>query len=467
MENKHIDIENIENANNENITNKRNKIRTNNIISIIIIVIALVVGLVIYSKYSYNDFTKSVREKGKTSFSRDNNIKYSNSKSYKVENKEYNDAMFYKTIHVKPNTPYRVTCMVKTEDIKNEQQKYYGGAQIAIKDTTECSESITGTTDWTTLTFMFNSKNRTSLDIGFRLGGYNEMSKGTAWFSDFKIEEGSLDSDNNWNVACFIFQNLDVNVNLNNTETHVKIQMSKKDINTIKENMERLSNTIRNLSDNQMSMTYKIIEIETPITSISYDEENEYYIDPADVKDLIKDYLEREEYDYIFVGTRLGNLNEDKTILVHDWVGLGGMDYYGIGFSNIRLPDTSNNYIYQYDTSINTFPEEVFLHELLHTLERNEKEYGNTNIASLHDYEKYGYKRENLIGLKNWYEAYMQNTIKNADETNAGLTPDIYKSKPIHKSNFKYSYELNQLKEPQNFVEEVNSLVNRMKKLFE
>ena len=80
-----------------------NKIK--NIIAIIILIIAIVVGSIIYSKYNFNDFTKSVREKGKTSFSRDNKEKYSKVSSYKIENKEYNDSMFYKTINVQPNKP--------------------------------------------------------------------------------------------------------------------------------------------------------------------------------------------------------------------------------------------------------------------------------------------------------------------------------------------------------------------------
>ena len=52
------------------------------------------------------------------------------------------------------------------------------------------------------------------------------------------------------------------------------------------------------------------------------------------------------------------------------------MDYYGIGYSNIRLPNSSKSYIYRYDTRINIFPEEVFLHEFLHSLERTSEEYG-------------------------------------------------------------------------------------------
>lgn len=464
MKRKHADMDEKIKEDISNSIKKSNK--TKNKISLIILIVAIVIGGIIYSKYNYHDFVKSVREKGKTSFSRDNDVKYSNAKSYKVENKEYNDAMFYKNISVKPNTPYKITCMVKTENVENEKGINTGGAQIGIKDTTECSESIVGTSDWTTLTFMFHSKNRTSVDIGFRLGGYEEESKGIAWFSDFKIEEGSLDTDKKWNVACFIIQNIDVNVTIDYRSVNVKLKMSDADITDITSNMKRLNSTIKELSNDQIEMDYDIIKIETPLTSISYDEENEYYIDQKDVKELIKKYIDQKEYDYIYVAARLGNLNENRNVLVHDWIGLGGMDYYQIGFSNIRLPDNENSYIYKYDSNINVFPEEVFIHEFLHTLERTEKEYGNTNLASLHDYAVYGYQNEGKNGLKSWYAAYMQNTIKNSDGTKAGLTENAYISKPIHESNFKYSYELNALKEPQNFIEEVISLIDRIKKLF-
>lgn len=444
---------------------RKPRMNTKNIVAVIILIIAIIIGGIFYSKYNYHDYIKSVREKGKTSFSRDGDITYSNTKSYKIVNKEYNDAMFYKTIQVKPNTPYRIKCKVKTENVTNETGKYYGGAQIAIKDTTECSKSITGTSDWTELTFMFNSKNRETVDIGFRLGGYDEKSMGTAWFSDFTIEEGSLDSNNEWNMACFIIQNIDVTVDINNKSTQIKLSMTSDDIDTIKNNMSRMADTIKSISGNQMTVTHDVFKIETPLTSLSYDENNEYYIDAADIQDILEEYLDREEYDYIFVVARFGNLNQNSNVLVHDWLGLGGMDYYDIGYSNIRLPDNTNSYLYKYSSS-NTFPEEVFVHEFLHTLERNENEYGNTNIASLHDYEKYGYKEDNVDGLRKWYTAYMQNNVTDTNGNKVGLTSNIYTSKPVHKSNFRYSYELNELKEPQNFIEEVNSIINRMKKLF-
>lgn len=466
MERKHNDVGDVYNLGNYDNKTNRDNVSSKRFISIIVLIITISVGLFVYSEYNYNDFVKSIREKGKTSFSRDANVKYSEMKSYKLENKEYNDAMFFKTIEVEPNTPYRVTCMVKTENVENKEQKYIGGAQIAIRDSLECSESVVGTTDWTKLTFMFNSKNRTTVDVGFRLGGYNEMSKGTAWFSDFKIEEGTLDTSKTWNVACFVIKNIDIDANVNNVKTHIKLSMTDDDIMTIHSNMENVSGTIAEMSAYKMNMTYDIIHIEEPLTTISYDVENEYYIDPGDAKALIKEYVDKEEYDYIYIVTRLGNLNISSDIIVHEWIGLGGIDYYGIGFSNIRLPDNIDSYIYRYNSSVNTFPEEVYIHEFLHTLERNEKEYGNTNIASIHDYEKFGYSREGKEGLRKWYTAFMQGNVRYTDGTNAGLTNNSYISKPIHESDFRYSYELNNLDEPQNIVEEVSSLVKRIKKLF-
>ena len=139
----------------------------------------------------------------------------------------------------------------------------------------------------------------------------------------------------------------------------------------------------------------------------------------------------------------------------------GSMEYKQIGFSNIRLPDNRNSGIYEYSI-FNKFPQEVFLHEFLHTLERNEQENGN-QIAKLHDNEKYGYTESATEGLKEWYEDYMQNTIENAP--NMGLTDFAYASKPIHESNFEYGIELDYLDEPDNIIEEIRSIIDRIGKV--
>lgn len=137
------------------------------------------------------------------------------------------------------------------------------------------------------------------------------------------------------------------------------------------------------------------------------------------------------------------------------------MDYYGIGFSNIRLPNDSKSYIYKYNSKINTFPEEVFLHEFLHSLERNAEEYGYER-PELHDYQKYGYENEALVGQKKWYTDYMN---KNIDTVNGkiGLPEEIYTLKPAKSGNFEYSYEMkNVFKEPENIIEEIREIISNL-----
>ena len=130
------------------------------------------------------------------------------------------------------------------------------------------------------------------------------------------------------------------------------------------------------------------------------------------------------------------------------------MDYYGIGFSNIRLPNDSRSYIYKYNSRVNTFPEEVFLHEFLHSLERNAEEYGYER-PELHAYEKYGYENELLEGQKQWYTDYMNKEIETT-EGNIGLPAEIYTLKPAKNSDFDYSYKIEDVfKQPENIIEEI------------
>ena len=293
------------------------------IISIITMLIMLVVVFKLYGmykKYNYTGFTKAENKQGLAKFSRDDKVKYKNTNSYKIECLDFNDAIFYKKIAVEPNTPYKLSCMIKTEGVESSDNKNGAGAQISILDTTECSRTITGTNDWQKVDFIFDSKNRKELEIGFRLGGTNANSKGTAWFSDFKLEKGTKDNTNNWNVACFLIENVDVNID----DENIKLSMSTSDIDAMKENMERFKNSANELSDGKMTVDYDVFEIQEPVKTVTFSDEFAYYLDPLDVQELIEEYLKEEEYDYIFVAVRLGDDFENIEIQVNDWIGLRG-----------------------------------------------------------------------------------------------------------------------------------------------
>lgn len=431
--------------------------KARNIISNLFVIIIIIVTFFIYRKYDYNFFSKGIAETGKTSFSRDSEIKYSKGRSYKIENKLSNDAMFFKKISVIKNTPYKVTCMIRTDNVISDSNNPLAGAQICLNGTEEHSKVLQGNNDWTKVEFYFNSKNNETVEVGFRLGGNAENVLGTAWFSDLTIEEGAKDESNTWNFACFIIDY--VNVEIEGKQFNYKMTSQEK--STVELDMQRLKTSIREMSKNQININYEIIEITEPLTTLTYDDRNGYYISEKDVYKLIDSYVTEKEYDHIFVCTNLpleSELTHDESIC--EWIGLGNMMYLGKGFSNIRI--IQNDYMYSKN---NNFPEEVFLHEFLHTLERNSKEYGYT-VPELHDYQKYGYEDERTDRLRSWYTAYMNGTIL-TNEGYIGLPPEVYTLKPAKSTDFTYSNKLDKLDEPKNIIEEIKSAVYKIQKLFE
>lgn len=417
--------------------------------------IAVIIMNTLYKQIGYGYFKKALSRSGVTFFTRDNTIKYSDMNSYKIENKDYNNASFYKTIKLNKNTPYRISCMIKTENVEILNKRYENsGAKIRIMGSDEQSYAVTGSTDWTKVTLMFNSKQNDELDIGFMLGGDSNSGnvRGTAWFSDLKIEEGYLDESNNWNFVCFIFKNTNVNL----LDMNYKYSMSDKDIEQMKSCMERFQSSCEEMSNHKMTVSYKIIEIDDAITQLSYDESKGYYIDPKDISKQIDKYLSEENFDHIFVCARL---NDDNSCIPNkNWIGLGSMEYHGIGFSNIKMPTDKESVQYVYNDNSNTFPEEVFIHEFLHTLEKNSKKYG-FDIPSLHDNESYGYEKSDVNGLYDWYKAYMNKSIDN----HLGIDERIYKLKPLNDNNFKNAKVLNEFEDVRNIAERLKLVIKTMR----
>ena len=424
----------------------------------LIILIGLITALAyIYNKYYFNDFIKANENKGETSYYRDSSQKYNGLKSYCVENKDYNDALFFKKISVKKDTPYRITCMVKTENVESDKPET-SGACISIMGTADQTIPIQGTTDWQKVTLLVDSKEQDTLDISFRLGGYDGYSKGKAWFSDIHVEEGVKDETSDWNVVCFLIDNIDVNVE----GKQYTYSLTQEDKDLLKDNLKRFANTVESFSNNAMTVSYQTVEIKEPLTSLSYDQENYYYVEAKDVKPLIDDYVQKNEYDHIFIGIRMGDTL--SSIPVNEWIGLGSMRYDSIGFSNIRMPnDLRNSTMYKYNIKNDTFPEEVFVHEFLHSLERNLTEKGYT-FPALHDNEKFGYENQNKTGLKEWYRDYMRcNIDSNAGKT--GLDQIVYKTKPIQLSDFKYAQEIKFENVPHNIIDIVSQIISNFKQV--
>lgn len=270
-------------------------------ITLIFLCILLYFAYQYYQANNFNDFIRSETNLYTSEFKRDSEIKYSEQRNYKISSQEYNDAMFYKTIKVEKNQPYKVSCMVKTSDVIAKEDKTGIGAQISIEGTTERSIAIQGDNEWQKIELIFNSKNREEVNIGFRLGGYLGEAKGQAWFSDLKLEEGLAEQDNEWKFACFIFKTTDVNIN----NKEVKLNVTNSDINDIKDTIRRFDSSCETLSERKMTAEYDIYEINTPINQLSYDDEFGYYVAPEDIEEQIRDTISNSDYDHIFAIVRL------------------------------------------------------------------------------------------------------------------------------------------------------------------
>ena len=270
-------------------------------LSLAILLVVLYFAYQYYQKNNFNDFVRSETNLYTSQFTRDKEVQYNNKTSYKIEALQYNDAMFYKKVQVKKNQPYKVTCMVKTNQVETKENQSGVGAQISIEGSTERSIAISGTQDWQKIEMIFNSKNREEVNIGFRLGGYLGEAKGEAWFADFTIEEGLEEQNNNWKFACFIFKTTDVTIN----QKQIKLAVTQNDIKDINNTINLFKSACSNMSNGKMTANCDIYEIDTPLSSLSYDTEFGYFVSAEDIEDQIRDTIASHNYDHIFAIVRL------------------------------------------------------------------------------------------------------------------------------------------------------------------
>lgn len=420
------------------------------IIKIVVIVIMLIICFNIIQAYNFNGFKMAHFYEDRTKVTRDRKERYNGEWSYKIESTDYNDFMVYQTIKVKKNTAYKVSCMVKTENVVSEK-KNGSGFNIGIKGRLDKSQSVIGTTEWQELTFYFDSKDDETVDIAFRLGENDLCCKGTAWFSDINIEVGRKKLTNQWDFAVFMINNTELKID----RERISERISEQQANIVKNSFEGFKETLEHFTNDNIKVNYELIKIDEPLINISRDEEEGYYIAKEDCYDLIDKYIYKDKiYDHVFIVTNIGDEIKTKEI---EWIGLGGMKYNNLGYSNIRV---SNGSIGIFFTSYtNHFPEEVILHEFLHTLEKNSMELGYPTIK-LHDFKNYGYINDAKMGLKGWYYDYINNSIKG---TNDGIREKVYYTQPVSEKNFISREKITKvIYERQNLIQKINESISKI-----
>ena len=101
-----------------------------------------------------------------------------------VEAAEENDVRLVQELDVTPNTVYRITCDVKTENVVGG-----AGANIGVYGVAVCSSPVLGTNDWQTIELVGKTaEGQTKLPLSVGVGSHGAVSSGKAWFDNVKIE---------------------------------------------------------------------------------------------------------------------------------------------------------------------------------------------------------------------------------------------------------------------------------------
>ena len=103
-------------------------------VSTVIILLIMTVGLFAYTHtkikpYYFEEFVRAEYTFGLSEFERDLDVKYGGKDSFKITSNSFNDAMYYREVDVIPNTPYKVSCMIKTENVVLEDESTNAGAR--------------------------------------------------------------------------------------------------------------------------------------------------------------------------------------------------------------------------------------------------------------------------------------------------------------------------------------------------
>jgi len=103
-----------------------------------------------------------------------------------------NDVCVGQTVQLKPKTKYLFSGWAKWENVSVQGNTPYGGVgvNLCIAGTWEHSAPfLDGTKDWTYVTFIFDSGDRTVLEVGARLGFWSSVVTGKVWFDDMCLIE--------------------------------------------------------------------------------------------------------------------------------------------------------------------------------------------------------------------------------------------------------------------------------------
>lgn len=317
-----------------------------------------------------------------TKFSVDDKIHTDNSwYSIKLENTDYNVSYVERTYNVEPFTEYKFSAMVKYSGYQLDPAAKASASGACIGKAFSWSNSgYTASNEWTLMEYEFKTGNETTINLALQNGIYNGLCKGTAWFSDVKLEKAEM--TNSWNILAVIIKNADVSVTMDGKQvTHVT-SVNESQIDEVnKYVLDKLPNLLSDLSDNKLNVNsidrYIVDETltEKDLEVYTNGDINGYHINPNDsktVSGILDTLLAKKHYNQIIVFAPLSGVNGG-------WWGLGGTQYKGVYFAQITFIHEGafkNN---------DRFQGQVAVHEICHGLEHESKAINGDKTPTFHD----------------------------------------------------------------------------------
>jgi hypothetical protein len=102
-----------------------------------------------------------------------------------VDSDQSDDITYKQTVAIQPKTKYLFCGWAKTQNVTIAEKGGAAGANLSVLGGFERSPtSMTGSKDWTYLSFTFDAGDRTSIEVAVRLGHHGSTASGRAWFDD-------------------------------------------------------------------------------------------------------------------------------------------------------------------------------------------------------------------------------------------------------------------------------------------
>lgn len=341
----------------------------------------------------------------------DKKVYYGNSGySIKIKNKNYNAADVKKTFNVKKNTHYRASVMVKYSGYSKASDSYrqVTGAFLGQSYKLNLSECY-NSSEWKKLTFEFYSGDNTTYSLALLNGLYNSCCKGTAWFSDFRLEECVSKPSNRWNVLAVVFKNVKAYAELDGKRFLHEGTLNDDDVKHVEKVMNGLYTSTPLLSEDIWG--FSSIDVVSTDAVV-----NELYIDDGNRIDPYSECVSKELDKLIAKAENESGKKYDQIIAVspldgatNGWVGMGGGKYKGILFCQAVML-SGDNWLIKHN-----YPESLFVHEMLHCVERISRDELKSDTFPVHrdpNDNSYWIQRQN--GWDEWgsyYSDYIRHVV--------------------------------------------------------